>query len=322
VLRQLKYVERKDNPARSISAVPPSIGRRIVLGYGDERHDGLREGLRGRFQSLQMNVWPPSPNEDPFDEMSLRQMLGEHLPQSDALILIVGEHCGRWPRDQEAGYVSLQLEAAKEHHIPTYVWLDIDDLAKIEKDKYRAYAMKLEKQASDADPKLRLRFSDVDDFFDYCTTQLDKRPPEKGAEQLAVVYYNPVVEQQDHCLFRERVLDAVARTQRPILIKPPVDTDGQIRLTELRDKLNKSDVIVLLCFDEDFDWAIDYAVQIGQAIDESRGRKARLIVIGPESKQGSMIDLRAFRFETIYGVQLDEQSLRARIRQAIDKALA
>jgi TIR domain len=322
MLRRLKYIEREGSQAPSIAAVPASIGRRVLLGYGDERHDGVRDDLRRRFQGLQMNVWPPSQDEEPFDETTLREMLEEHLPQSDALILIAGEHCGRWPRDQEAGYVSLQLEAAKEHGIPTYVWLDIDDVAKIKNDRYRAYAVKLEKKALLPDPKVRLRFSNVDGFFDYCTTQLDKRPPEKGAEQLAVVYYNPVVEQQDHCLFRERVLDAVADTQRPILIKPPVDTQGQIRLTELRDRLNRSDVIVLLCFDEAFDWATAYAKQIGQVIDESRGRKARLIVIGPESKEGLKIDLRAFRFETIYGVQLDEWSLKARIRQAIDTALA
>jgi hypothetical protein len=322
VLRQLKYVEQRDNQARSIAAVPASVGRRIVLGFGDERHDGVRDELRQRFQRLQMNVWPPSREEEPFDETTLREMLRVHLPHSDALILIAAEHCGRWPRDQEAGYISLQLEAAKEHGIPAYVWLNIDDVTKIDKDSYRAYAVKLEKQALLADPSVRLRFSDVDAFFSYCTTQLDKRPPEKGAEQLAVVYYNPVSEQQNHCLFRERVLNAVADTQRAILIKPPVDTQGQIRLTELRDRLNRSDVIILLCFDEAFDWAVDYAVQIGQVIDESRGRKARLIIIGPESKEGSTIDLRAFRFVTIYGVQLDEQTLRAQVRQAIDTALA
>jgi hypothetical protein len=72
VLRQLKYVEQRDNQARSIAAVPASVGRRIVLGFGDERHDGVRDELRQRFQRLQMNVWPPSREEEPFDETTLR----------------------------------------------------------------------------------------------------------------------------------------------------------------------------------------------------------------------------------------------------------
>lgn len=322
-LRRLKYAETQNGGecARPLDALPRSVGRSVLIGYGEEGEEDLRNEIREHLRGRHINVWPPAASEEPVDEASVRGMLEKHLPNVHALVLILGPHCGRWPKGERAGHVSLQLDAARAAGVPAYVWLTVDDLDDVKRSGYQEYLQDLERAAPNAAEPFRLRFGAAAEFAEYCAKMLDGREPAAGAEQWAIVWYNsPVEERPEHSSFREIVLDTVADGGRP-LWRNRAEADGRISLVKLREELEKADVITLICFDDQMKWTTSYAAELHKLIDDQGRRQARLVVVGPRSLGKGVIDLRTFGFMTIDGTQLEESGLRESIRNAIDGAL-
>ncbi len=320
VLRRLKEVDGDTEKSRSIADIDISVGRPVLLGYASHDVDSLREELRVRFREQNMKVVPSTEQDDPVDAGELTHLLDKELANVDALILIAGNSCEKWPRDEPAGHLSLQVERAKSRGIPVYVWIVADDIASIEQEDYRSYLENLEKTSRNGDG-LRVRFSDAEEFSRHCANLLNAKTPQHGIEQCIVHYNKPKEDSSDYELFREAVLDAVADGKRAI--KRPRDENGQIKTELLRHDLEKASACILMCFDGDDDWAIQNAKQISSLLgSEATGKMARLCIIGPKVKEQSLLDLRAWKFQTVLGERLDEAQLKQVIADKIQAALA
>lgn len=320
VLRRLKEVDGDTDDRRSIAEIDISVGRPVLLGYSFHDVDPMREDLRARFRDHNMKVVPATQRDDPVDAAELNRMLETQLANVDALILIAGSGCEKWPRDEPAGHISLQVKAAKVRGVPVYIWIVADDLSSIQQEDYRAYLQDLERTATSGDG-LRVRFSDSEEFARYCAGLLNDKTPQRGVEQCIVHYNKPREDSSEYEVFREAVLDAVADGKRAI--KRPRDENGQIKTEVLRQDLEKASACVLMCFDGDDDWAIQNAKQISALLSaETTGRMARLCIIGPRVKEQSLLDLRAWKFQTVVGESLDEAELKQVIAQKIEAATA
>src|SRR6266487_3643496 len=72
-----------------------------------------RAGARPDHPILGLQVLPPE-NDEAWDEASLRERVAAYLDQVDAIVLCANQYCGTSPRDQNGGFVSLQVQKAKE----------------------------------------------------------------------------------------------------------------------------------------------------------------------------------------------------------------
>ena len=114
ISRQLKRLGASD-PSKLAGARPevPVAGRSVFLGCMHDTLDEERADLRHRLAASGMVVLPPEA-EDPVDEPSLLASIDKYLRGSDAMVLIANEYRGAWPKDQPAGFISLQIQKAKD----------------------------------------------------------------------------------------------------------------------------------------------------------------------------------------------------------------
>lgn len=287
-----------DNPAKVDGAgnVPPSVGRRICLGY---MHDTLSEGdedvpeeLRNAFAGDNLTVLPP-PGEAPTDEASLKRALETYLPQAEAFLLVANEYCGQWPTGQSAGFISYQLEQANAHHVPSYLWLQVPDIGKIRRPDYRAYLQELEQEATQK--KLELFHDDLAGFVTYVRSKLDKpKEPDPGVERLAVVCTNRNAGSPEHEILLKNIAKVMDDRLLPSWIAPVDPDTGQIRLEKLKEMLDLADTILIVCFDQNYNWANRLWAQIKSNKLLTAQEARRVFLIGPRDVGSGEFNLPKF----------------------------
>ncbi|MFZ3327512.1 MAG: hypothetical protein WA231_17230 [Methylocella sp.] len=90
---------------------------------------------------------------------------------------------------------------------------------------------------------------------------------------------------------------------------------GKIALSE---QVNQSDTILVVCFDQEWDWARAILLQLNSYSDDAK--RARLLVVGPRYDPAKGVaEFRNFRFKTFNGSSLDATSLKDALKQAIQQ---
>jgi hypothetical protein len=101
------------------------------------------------------------------------------------------------------------------------------------------------------------------------------------------------------------VTEALREAERSSIIPGQEDDSGQIRLMPLQEDISRADTVVVLCFDQEWNWASRIIQQLGQMMGE-QGAKTRIFVTGPEDrKKGKFVP--AFKFKTVVGVTPDNR---------------
>lgn len=230
----------------------------------------LREELRECLKQRGVVVLPPE-TEDPHDEESLRSALSAYLPKSAALVLAINEYCGRWPRGEPAGAVSLQIDAAVGWDISCFLWVLPESLSALRGASYADYIQ--HRLAGHIEQ--RTKFSSGLDFTSHICESLRERSDVNTAKYVLLVsnYCQP----QDRLPGRERAgsqivgadhykasfMDFVRRSfvRAGYLVRSVLGaTEGpQIRMI---GSVRAADAIVVVCFDQQHDWVFKLLRQL------------------------------------------------------------
>jgi hypothetical protein len=321
-LRRLKEVERRSaskptTEAKSV-AVEPAVGRQVLLGYMHDTLIPVRAELRRELTKLGLQVLPPE-NDDAWDEPSLRQRLDTYLDQADVMALCANQYCGTWPRDQNGGFVSLQVQKAKERSIPCRLWLSWDRSLEPQTPEYRRFLLELNEKSKDSALGIKLDHRNVAEFAQYVRDTVNQEEAEipGGIEQLAVVCSNLRSKPEVYRRFYDAVMTAISETDRISILPSFENASGHIRLKDLENDINRADTIVVICFDQEWRWATNVMREIRQLLTSDAGKRVRLLIIGPQAKAGVSLDTRAFRFTTLDAHAMDEEHLRELLKEAI-----
>jgi len=116
-------------------------------------------------------------------------------------------------------------------------------------------------------------------------------------------------------------LEAVGETNRISILPGSISPSGQIRLSSLADKIRESDTIIVLCFDQEWDWAVDVLLQLKQVSSLEEPNKTRLLIVGPHYQvEKGDVDVRTFRFQTFKELEVDEKTFVEQLKEKIDPA--
>ena len=315
-LIRLKKLESAPTGKARAAAVEPSVGRRVFLGYMHDTLAPVRAELRRHLTELGLQVLPPE-NDEAWDEGTLRERLDLYLHQAHVMALCANEYCGTWPRDQNGGVVSLQMEKAKECKIPCQLWLSWDQKAEPQTVQYKNFLRDLIEQSNNSAPGIRIAHANAREFAQYVKETVNQETvAATGVEQLAVVCSNLHSDDDVYRRFYETVTTAISETDRGSVLVSG-DATGQIRLKDLEKDINRADTIVVICFDQEWGWASSVMREIRQLIKSENSKGIRLLLIGPQAKPGVNFDSRAFRFTTLNAYDMDEDDLREYLKQAI-----
>jgi hypothetical protein len=283
-------------------------------------HDTLipvRTELRRELTKLGLQVLPPE-NDDAWDESSLRGRLDAYLDQAHVMALCANQYCGTWPRDQNGGFVSLQVQRAKERNIPCQLWLSWDQVAEPQTPQYKRFLQDLLERSQNSALTIKLIHQDAPDFAQYVKGSVNKEADiPSGVEQLAVVCSNLRSKPEGYHRFYETVMEAISETDRISILPSFENATGHIRLKDLEADINRADTIVVICFDQEWKWATNVMREIRQLLKVDIAKRARLLIIGPQAREGVSIDTRAFRFTTLNAHAMDEERLRELLKEAI-----
>jgi hypothetical protein len=315
-LLRLKTLEKRPPGKTGPIAVEPSVGRQVFLGYMHDTLSPARSELRRCLMELGLQVLPPE-NDEAWDEPSLRERLDLYLQQTHVMALCANEYCGTWPRDQNGGFISLQMEKAKERAIPCQLWLSWDEHKEPQTLQYKNFLQQLIEKSKSSDLDIRLGYPNAREFAQYVKETVNQeKVVASGIEQLAVVCSNLHPDDGIYRKFYNTVTTAISETDRGSVLVSG-DATGQIRLKDLEKDINRADTIVVICFDQEWGWASNVMREIRQLIRSQNSKGVRLLLIGPQAKPGVSFDSTAFRFTTLNAYDLDEEHLRELLKQAI-----
>jgi hypothetical protein len=296
--------KKSEASAKKIERIPDHVGRTLFLGYMHDSLTDLRSDLRTRLDGSGFKIVPPI-EDDPVDEQTVRSAFEKYLPASDGVVLIANQNSELWPKGQTGGPLGLQLQLAEQYSKPAHLWLQAKDLNAVRNLQYRSFLATIEANARDR-PDIAIHAQDIDEFIGYVGAKLDVAPKApKEAEQLAVVCSNIKSDEPRYKAFKDIVTGALKEADRSLITDDPADLTGQIRLTELKEEISRADTVVVLCFDQEWNWANKMILQLRQIMD-AQTTKTRIFVTGPEYRKKGTYEP-AFRFKTVVGVTPDNR---------------
>jgi hypothetical protein len=302
-LKVLEFIDQKvsdpPDPTNRVT-VPVSVGKSVFLGYMHDSLQDLRSELRARLNEHGLQVVPPE-RDDPVDEASLRSSLAQYSSQVSTVVLVANENCELWPKGQVGGAVNLQLQIAQDHKLAVHLWLHAADLAAVRNASYRAFLTDLKAQES-GELSVPIAWPSIQEFVGHIRSKLDNADKsEPGAEQFSVVWSNRK-SGAPYEQFRKLVISSIRETERGAIVADPKDS-GQIRLTALQKDIARADSLVVVCFDQEWEWANRIILQLKQVVGTCRD-KIKLVVTGPEHKnKGEYYG--PFKFTTLAAVGPD-----------------
>jgi hypothetical protein len=304
---------------QTIAAVPARVGRTLFLGYMHDSLGDLRSELREQLDKTGFKVVPPH-EEDPVDEGTARAAFDKYLPASDAVVLVANESSALWPKGQDGGPLGLQLQLAQKARVPVHLWQQVKDLTAVRNQAYRSFLANVEANAR-ASSDVLIHADDISEFVRYISAKLDAAPkPAAGAEQFAVVCSNARPGQQAYEEFQDIVITALADTERSSIIADQDAESGQIRLMTLQDEILRADTVVVVCFDQEWNWAHRIILQLREMMG-AHSAKTKIFVIGPEHRnKGKFVT--AFKFNTVIGVTPDNRVPKSQVVDEIKKLLS
>jgi hypothetical protein len=306
ITRRLKAIEAVGQPR-----LPEA--RSVFLGL---MHDTIevRGELRQKLTEAGLGVLPEEA-DDPVDEASLREQMERHLAHCQALVVVANEHGTLWPRDQAGGALGLQLQRAEALKIPAYTWLQLADTARIRRPAYRGFVETLKARP------LVLDHADVAGFVGHVSDGLRRKPtalPPPLLESNAVICSNRPADESIGTQFASTVRELLRETGRDNYTFDFADPKAeQIKLANLEKRLRDADTVLVLCFDQDWDWARPLLRQLNLLSFMRNGSKARMFLAGPRDMQEGLYDAMALGFNTIDVVNVGPDQLKDRLRTAM-----
>src|SRR5208337_4341788 len=318
-LRRMKHSQENKAPNANAAAVPVFVGRKLLLGYCSDTLIRQRGEVRKALAALEMQVLPEE-GDDIADPQSLNTSYNRYLTQADAVIVLANEFCGTWPKGEPGGFISHQVRMAREQRRRCFVWKTIRDPADIQTEAYAKYLDGFPAELAEFKGAVCDTAKSAAEFSAFVKQQLAAMS-QKEIVRRAIVCSNLLTRPDEYRQFHERVLKAVGETDRISILPGSISPSGQIRLSSLADKIKQSDTIIVLCFDQEWDWAFDVLLQLRQVSSPDEADKTRLLVVGPQYQpEKGDVDVSNFSFQTFKALELDENTLN-RLKTRIDRTL-
>jgi hypothetical protein len=321
-LIRMRHAQKNETLAGAGSSVevPVFVGRKLLLGHCSDTLGRQRDQLRKQLSSMEMQVLPGEREDDITDQKSLENSYDCYLEQADAVILVADEYCGRWPRDEEGGFVSLQVRKAKEHATRCYMWLNIQNPDQIQTDSYAEYLKKLPEEIAKTKGTL-FAGQGIDKFASLIKSELAVLNP-RDIPRPALICSNLSSRQDEYKQFYDRVLDALGELNYEV-IRASDSGSGQLRLGALAPRVDESDAIVVLCFDQEWDWARDFLRELDHVSSLENVHRPRLLIVGPHyDPEKGVREYRNFHFKTFNDhneSRLDATSFKETLKRAIQQ---
>ena len=309
-LRRFRFSQQEGGP------IPIGVGRKVLIGYMHDTLLPLRQSLRQSLSDLAIQILPDE-KQDITDPISLEAIYQQHLQQADAVVLACNEYCGTWPKDEPGGFIGLQIRKARDLGKRCYVLVDVKELEKVQTAEYADLLHRLPDELLKTKGRALTDSMSSMQFASFVRVDLDKMDP-ASISRPAIICSNLPSDEEDYRQFNELVLDAVGETNRYAIIPGCEAKSGQIRLTKLSEKIDRSDTILVVCFDQDWDWAEQVLLQLRQVSSVEKTKRAKLLVVGPQFDPAKgTADMRAFRFTTFNRLELDTHSFKEALKSAI-----
>jgi hypothetical protein len=196
------------------------------------------------------------------------------------------------------------------------VWEHIQAPANIQTEAYAKYLDDLPRELAATKGAVCVAANGAEDFSVFVRQNLDVGPSE--SKRRATVCSNLLTRANDYKQFHDRVLDAIGETDRMSILPGSVSRSGQINLSSLSESIRKSDTIIVLCFDQEWDWAFDVILQLRQ-VTSTEDQKTRLLIVGShyQAERGD-INVSNFRFQTFKALEVDDATFKKALKNKID----
>jgi hypothetical protein len=315
-LRRMKHAQENSTSAGDAAEVPVFVGRKLLLGYCSDTLTRDRDHLRSALSSMEMQILPGE-SDDITDQKSLESSYDAYLEQADAVVLVANEYCGSWPKGEEAGFISLQVRKARERAKRCYMWLNIQKPDQIQTDSYDEYLKKLPGEIEKSGGGILTGDQDIKAFANFVKSKLaalDK----SDFPRPAIICSNLSSRTNEYKQFHEWILDALGELNSYAVT---IDAgSGQIRLSALAEQVHQSDTILVVCFDQEWDWAKEVLLQLKLVSPSDSAKRARLLVVGPHFDPAKgLFEFRNYHFKTFNGSSLDATSFKETLKQAIQQ---
>jgi hypothetical protein len=318
-LIRMRHAQENENLAGAGSAVevPVFVGRKLLLGYCFDTLARKRVQLRKQLSLMEMQVLPGE-NDDIKGQKSLESSYDRYLEQADAVVLLANEYCGTWPEDEEAGFVSLQVRKAREHATRCYMWLNIQNPDQIQTDSYGEYLKKIPEEIAKTKGAL-FTGQDINGFASLIKSELAAlNLPD--IPRPAFICSNLSSRQNEYRQFYDRVLDALGELDY-VVIRASDSGSGQIRLDALAPQVDESDAILVICFDQEWDWARNFLRELNHVSSLENTNRPRLLIVGPHyDPEKGVREYRNYHFKTFNDhneSSLDATSFKETLKRAI-----
>jgi hypothetical protein len=320
-LRRMRHAQEENLAAADDAPkVPGNVGRKLLLGYSHDTVARERNQLRRLLSSMEMQILPED-SDDITDPTSLERAYDRYLEQADAVVLVANEYCGTWPKDEEAGFISLQVRKAREHAKRCYMWLNVQRPDQIQTDSYSEYLKKLPEEIAKTKGEL-FSGQDVKGFASLIKSELAELHPGGDIPRPALLFSNLSSRTNEYKQFQEWVLDALGELNYEVT-RASDSGSGQIRLDVLAGPVNQSDTILVLCFDQEWDWATQFLRQLKKVSSSANANRARFVVVGPRYvPEKGIREYRNCRFRTFNDFNessLDATSFKETLKRAIQQ---
>jgi hypothetical protein len=319
-LRRMKYSQQNKALNGNGAAVPVFVGRKLLLGYCSDSLIRQRSEVRKALSALEMQTLPEA-DDDISDQRSLDTSFGRYLPHADAVIVLANEYCGAWPKGEPGGFVSYQVRMAREQRKRCFVWKNIKKPDEIQSEAYARYLDTLPTELAGIKGGLCDDAKSAEEFSAFVKQNLSNMSQNELVRR-AIVCSNLLTRTDEYKQFHERVLKAVCETDRVSILPASMSPSGQIRLSALAENIKQSDTIIVLCFDQEWDWAFDVLRELRQVSSPGEPAKTRLLIVGPQyqADKGD-VDVSNFSFQTFKDLEADENTFKKHLKSKIDAKL-
>jgi hypothetical protein len=210
---------------------------------------------------------------------------------------------------------------AREQRKRRFVWKNIQKPDEIQSETYAKYLEGLPAELAGTKGGLCHSAKSAEEFLAFVKQNLSSMSPNELVRR-AIVCSNLLTRTDKYKQFHERVLKAVCETDRVSILPSSMSPSGQIRLSALAENIKQSDTIIVLCFDQEWDWAFDVLRQFRQVSSPEEPAKTRLLIVGPQyqADKGD-VDVSNFSFQTFKELEVDENTFKKQLKSKIDPAL-
>jgi hypothetical protein len=294
-----KIIELKSNEPGSLIR-SPNAGATVFLGYMNEMMQTTHNEIRSQLSTAGLIVLPEN---TPVDDATLSAHVARDLDKCQALVVASNEYCGLWPSNEPAGYVGKQFRVAAARGVPVFFWYASGGAAPQSFQNSAYENLVAAQQQND-----KVTFSSSAAFCDHILDRISAKQI-----KMTLICSNLRKSVPPYADFDLKISKAIQKTRRFAINVNSTSSRGQIKLVDLDSKMENTDSVVLVCYDQEFWWAAQMIGELHKLSNLNRQARTRLVIVGPEVTIESKINIEGLNFDVIEGASIGPEILEEKL---------